>query len=208
MALAGLVVSAGIKAGIERLSLYGIPLLFAMLVGLMIWAGLLPDAMEGYREFLLKWDTSKFLDITTLRNAFTQAFFSLGIGVGVISAYASYLNKNNPIPKEAGWVAGMDTSVGLMAGCVTFPLVASAGLQSAISDSSVGSLFVCVQGSGRAATGLRADCSSLSDQVAVLAVAALRNPAAAMASARRGDGRSRPAPGTPRHRGPVAAGWW
>lgn len=152
MVLAGIVVSAGIKAGIERLSLYGIPLLFAMLIGLMAWAGSLPNAMDGYRDFLLKWDASKFLDITTLRNAFTQAFFSLGIGVGVISAYASYLNKSNPLPKEASWVAGMDTSVGLMAGCVTFPLVASAGLQSVISDSNVGSLFIAIP-SGLASMG-------------------------------------------------------
>lgn len=152
IALAGIVVSAGIKAGIERLSLYGIPLLFVMLIGLMAWAGSLPNAMDGYRDFLLKWDASKFLDITTLRNAFTQAFFSLGIGVGVISAYASYLNKSNPLPKEAGWVAGMDTSVGLMAGCVTFPLVASAGLQSVISDSNVGSLFIAIP-SGLASMG-------------------------------------------------------
>jgi uncharacterized protein YdbL (DUF1318 family) len=36
----------------------------------------------------------------------------------------------------------------------------------------------------------------------------LRDPAAVMASPRRGDGQSRPAPGTARHRGPVAAGWW
>lgn len=158
--LAGFVVSAGVKAGIERLSLYGIPLLFVMLIGLMVWAGQLPDAMEGYREFLLKWDASKFFDITTLRNAFTQAFFSLGIGVGVISAYASYLHAKNPIPKEASWVAGMDTSVGLMAGCVTFPLVASAGLQSAVSDSNVGSLFIAIPsglasmgGTGRAVAG-------------------------------------------------------
>ena len=48
------------------------------------------------------------------------------------------------------------------------------------------------------------DGPSLSDQAAVLCVAELRAPAAVMASPHRGDGQSRPAPGTARHRGPVA----
>ena len=140
----GFVVSAGVQKGIERLSKWGIPTLFLLLVGLMIWAGTLPNAMEGYKTFLLKWDSAMFLDRTTLMNAFTQAFFSLGLGVGVITTYASYLGKGNQLPKEASWIAGMDTSVGIMAGCVTFPLVASAGLQDMISDSNVGALFIAV----------------------------------------------------------------
>ena len=48
------------------------------------------------------------------------------------------------------------------------------------------------------------DGPSLSDQAAVLCLAELRAPAAVTASPHRGDGQSRPAPGTARHRGPVA----
>jgi hypothetical protein len=47
------------------------------------------------------------------------------------------------------------------------------------------------------------DGSPLSDQAVVLCLAEFRDPAAGMASHRRGDGRSRPVPGTARHRGPV-----
>jgi len=43
------------------------------------------------------------------------------------------------------------------------------------------------------------DGSSLSDQAAVLCVAKFRDRAAGMASHHRGDGQSRPAPGTARH---------
>ena len=144
MAITGLIVSAGVQKGIERLSTWGIPLLFALLVGLMLWAATLPGAWHGYQIFLLKWDSSKLLDPTTLRNAFTQAFFSLGLGVGVITTYSSYLGKGNQLPKEASWITGMDTSVGIMAGCVTFPLVASAGIEGLISESNVGSLFMAI----------------------------------------------------------------
>jgi Transposase and inactivated derivatives, IS5 family len=48
------------------------------------------------------------------------------------------------------------------------------------------------------------DGPSLSDQAAVLCLPELRDPAAVTASPHRGDGQSRPAPGTARHRDPVA----
>ncbi|MGA1430040.1 MAG: sodium-dependent transporter, partial [Vulcanococcus sp.] len=76
LALTGVVVAAGVKAGIERLSRWGMPLLFVLLLALLVWASLLPGAHRGYSEFLLRWDASKLTDLTTIRNAFTQAFFS------------------------------------------------------------------------------------------------------------------------------------
>ncbi|MFM1812807.1 MAG: hypothetical protein RLZZ336_1745, partial [Cyanobacteriota bacterium] len=41
MALTGIVVAAGIRAGIERLTRWGIPLLFVLLLALLIWASFL-----------------------------------------------------------------------------------------------------------------------------------------------------------------------
>jgi NSS family neurotransmitter:Na+ symporter len=144
MALTGLVVAAGVRAGIERLSRWGIPLLFVLLLALLIWASFLPGAQEGYHTFLLKWDASKLSDPTTIRNAFTQAFFSIGAGIGAILAYAAYLDRRSSIPGEAVAVVGMDTAVGLMAGCVTFPLVASFALGDVVSGSTVGTLFIAL----------------------------------------------------------------
>ncbi|MFM1811664.1 MAG: hypothetical protein RLZZ336_602, partial [Cyanobacteriota bacterium] len=143
-ALTGIVVAAGIRAGIERLTRWGIPLLFVLLLALLIWASFLPGAQEGYHTFLLKWDPSKLSDPTTIRNAFTQAFFSIGAGIGCILAYAAYLDQRSSIPTEAAAVVGMDTAVGLMAGCVTFPLVASFGLGDVVSGSTVGTLFIAL----------------------------------------------------------------
>jgi NSS family neurotransmitter:Na+ symporter len=144
MALTGLVVAAGVRAGIERLSRWGIPLLFVLLLALLIWASFLPGAQEGYHTFLLKWDATKLSDPTTIRNAFTQAFFSIGAGIGAILAYAAYLDRRSSIPGEAVAVVGMDTAVGLMAGCVTFPLVASFALGDVVSGSTVGTLFIAL----------------------------------------------------------------
>ena len=52
---------------------------------------------------------------TTIRNAFSQAFFSIGTGIGSILAYSAYLNRKAPLPQEAVAVVGLDTAVGLLA---------------------------------------------------------------------------------------------
>ena len=119
------VVAAGVRGGIERLSRWGLPLLFALLIGLAIWAAGLDGAGEGYRTFLLRWDGAELTNLTTIRNAFTQAFFSIGTGIGCILAYSAYLDRDAHLPREAVAVVGMDTAVGLLAGMVTFPVVMS-----------------------------------------------------------------------------------
>ena len=150
--LTGLVVSAGIKGGIERLTRWCMPLLFTLLLGLALWAATLPGALEGYRTFLFKWDINQLINPTTIRNAFTQAFFSIGTGIGCILAYSAYLDRRNHIPREAVAIVGMDTAVGLLAGMVTFPVVMSFGLKDVVTSSTVGTLFISLP-TGLAALG-------------------------------------------------------
>ena len=138
------VVAAGVRGGIERLSRWGLPLLFVLLMGLAVWAAGLDGASEGYRTFLLRWDNSQLQDPTTIRNAFTQAFFSIGTGIGCILAYSAYLSRRAHLPREAVAVVGMDTAVGLLAGMVTFPVVMSFGLQDVISGSTLGTIFIAL----------------------------------------------------------------
>ncbi len=136
------VVLAGVRGGIERLTRWCIPLLFILLLGLAVWSATLSGAWEGYRTFLLKWDTSEFFDPSTVRNAFAQAFFSLSLGIGIMVTYASYLDRRNKLPKQALTVAYLDTAVGLLAGMVMFPIVMSFGLKEAVSESTIGTLFI------------------------------------------------------------------
>ena len=142
--LTGIVVSAGIRGGIEKLTRWCMPLLFILLLLLATWAAFLPGAWEGYTSFLFRWDPSQLLDKTTIRNAFTQAFFSLSLGIGIMVAYSSYLNRKNNLPKEALRVATLDTAVGLLAGLITFPVVMSFGLKDVVSESTVGTLFIAL----------------------------------------------------------------
>ena len=143
--LTAIVVSAGIRKGIERLTRWCMPLLFVLLLVLTGWAATLPGAMDGYKTFLFSWDPSQLMEKSTIKNAFNQAFFSLSLGIGIMVAYSSYLDKNNQLPKAALRVASFDTAVGLLAGMITFPIVLSYGLQGAISKSTVGALFIALQ---------------------------------------------------------------
>ena len=138
------VVAAGVRSGIERLSRWGLPLLFLLLIGLAIWASGLNQAGEGYRTFLLRWDNTQLTNLTTIRYAFNQAFFSIGTGIGCILAYSAYLGRKESLPREAIAVVGMDTAVGILAGMVTFPVVMSFGLQDVISSSTLGAIFIAL----------------------------------------------------------------
>ena len=142
--LTAAVVAAGVQSGIERLSRWGLPLLFLLLLVLAGWAAGLPQAGEGYRTFLLRWDGSQLLDTTTIRNAFTQAFFSIGTGIGCILGYAAYLDRRSQLPRQALTIAGLDTAVGLLAGMVTFPVVMSFGLKEVVSESTLGTIFIAL----------------------------------------------------------------
>ena len=153
--------AAGVQGGIERLSRWALPLLLVLLIGLVIWASTLPGAGEGYRTFLLRWDSSQLTNLNTIKNAFTQAFFSIGTGIGCILAYAAYLDRRAHLPREAVAVVGMDTAVGILAGMVTFPVVMSFGLKDVISGSTLGTIFIALP------TGL-ASLGSAGQVVAVL----------------------------------------
>ena len=50
-----------------------------------------------------------------------QAFFSLSLGIGCLMAYGAYLPSATNLPKAAGWVALLDTSVALLAGALIIP---------------------------------------------------------------------------------------
>ena len=145
LVLTAAVVAAGIRGGIEKLARWSMPFLFGVVIVLAIWAATLPGAIAGYQEFLFKWDTSQFFNPKTIRLAFGQAFFSLSLGIGIMVAYASYLNRNNQLPKEAFWIAGLDTSVGVLAGMITFPIIASfPQVKEVVGNSFVDTLFVAL----------------------------------------------------------------
>lgn len=121
-----IVVSFGIKDGIEKASKILMPLLFVFFIVLVFRAVTFEGAIEGL-EFFLKPDFSKITGESVLY-ALGQSFFSLAVGVSVMVTYSSYLGKDVSLPMAAGSVSIMNIVVSLLAGLAIFPVVFSFGL--------------------------------------------------------------------------------
>ena len=143
MLLTILIIVGGVQRGIERVSIVLMPILFALIVGLAVWASTLSGAGPGY-DFYLKPDLSKVFHVATITGAAGQAFFSLSLGMGAMITYASYLKGRSNLAGQAATIAFSDTMVAFVGGLVTFPIIWHFGLQAEIGESTIGALFIAV----------------------------------------------------------------
>jgi len=124
MILTLLVVSAGIKSGIERMVKILMPMLGFLLVFMVVYAMLNGD-FDKALSFLFSPDFSK-VNSGTFLSALGQAFFSLSLGMGSIMAYGAYMPKKQKISSTSLNVASLDTLVAILAGLAIFPILFSA----------------------------------------------------------------------------------
>ena len=127
IALTAIIIARGINKGIERVSGVLTPLRFVILIVLMIYSMFFADFGAAAR-FLFSIDWSK---LTRRRggDAFGQAFFSLGVGVGVLMMMGAYMKREYSITRGVLTVAIAQGLVALIAGMSIFPLVFSYGLE-------------------------------------------------------------------------------
>jgi NSS family neurotransmitter:Na+ symporter len=121
------VVVKGVKDGIEKSSKIFMPVLFVLIVVLAICSMSLPNSGRGL-EFLLKPDFSK-VNADVFLGAMGQAFFSLSLGMGCLSTYASYFGSDTQLGKTALSVGVIDSMVAILAGLIIFPAAFSVGIQ-------------------------------------------------------------------------------
>ncbi|HLS60931.1 MAG TPA: sodium-dependent transporter [Virgibacillus sp.] len=121
------VLSFGIKNGIEKASKYLMPLLFIFFIILVARSVTLDGAMEGIIFFL----SPDFSNITGegVLYALGQSFFSLAVGFSCMVTYSSYLSKKENIPSTATSVVSLNILVSLLAGLAIFPVVFAFGLE-------------------------------------------------------------------------------
>ena len=129
--LTGIIVSAGVRKGIERISIILIPVCIIILVIMALFSTTLSGFDAGIR-FLLTPDFSVLLETDLWAAAFGQAFFSLSVGEGILLTYGSYMAKEQDITKAALIITIADLFVALLAGVVIFPIVFSYGLSPTI----------------------------------------------------------------------------
>ncbi len=130
MMLTSVVVAAGIARGIERASRILMPLLAAMVILLAGYALSLPGARRGL-SFLFAPDWSLLATPGLYLAALGQAFFSLGVAMGVMITYAGYVRSSERLASSAAAVAAGDTLFAVTAGVAIFPIVFAFGLDPA-----------------------------------------------------------------------------
>lgn len=120
------IVGRGLHDGIERSVSFMMPALFAMML-VMIGYAVVEGDMQAATGFLFSADFSK-IDGGVVLTAIGQAFFSIGVAMGLMMAYGSYVPKEISLTRSAVIIAGADTLVALLAGLMIFPLVFANGL--------------------------------------------------------------------------------
>jgi len=129
MVISVFIVGRGLHGGIERTVKVLMPALFVMLLVMIGYAMVAGDLKAGL-EFLFSTDFSKITPNTVLV-AIGQAFFSIGVAIGLMMAYGSYVPKNISLTKAAVIIASADTLIAILAGIMIFPIVFANGLDPA-----------------------------------------------------------------------------
>lgn len=123
------IVAKGIRDGLEKSISWMMPTLFVILLLLVVYGMIYGKFMETL-QFLFAPDFSKITPQVMLA-AFGQAFFSLGIGVGVMLTYGAYMPPNTNVLKSAVIIAFSDGVASMLAGLAIFPIVFEYGLSPA-----------------------------------------------------------------------------
>ncbi|GAA5526010.1 hypothetical protein Maes01_02597 [Microbulbifer aestuariivivens] len=137
------ILALGVKDGIERAAKTLMPMLFAILIGLVAFVLTKENAILGVQYYLIP-DFSK-LTPDVLSSAMAQAFFSLSLGMGILITYGSYMESHQSIPGSAKVVALTDTMVAFTAGLLILPTIFHFNPQidpTELSDSSAGMIFL------------------------------------------------------------------
>ena len=119
MAVCFIVVSLGVKGGIEKANLIMMPLLLVFAIGIAIFVGMQPGAVQGIAYYLTP-DFSK-LSPELLIAAMGQMFYSLSLAMCIMITYGSYLDKKENLPQSVAWIGGADLVVSMLAGLMIVP---------------------------------------------------------------------------------------
>lgn len=127
MAVTAAIVLGGIEKGIERANKLLMPALATIVVALAVHSLTLPDARRGL-SFLFTPNWEAFSQPRVYLAALGQAFFSLGLAMGVLVTYGSYLPKHVRLPMTGAIIAFGDTIFAIVAAVIIFPAVFSFGM--------------------------------------------------------------------------------
>ena len=126
MTMTMVMVSRGVRHGLEALARYVMPLLLILLLVLTGYAAT-TDAFAHAASMLFLPDFTLLSGASVLA-AMSHAFFSLGLGAGAMLMYGAYLNVESRIPRLSLYVAGIDTFTSLAVSLVVFSVLSAGGV--------------------------------------------------------------------------------
>ena len=118
-----LVCSMGLQRGVERITKIMMGCLLVVMLFLVIRSVTLPGAEKGIL-FYLKPDFGKMFQHgiwEPIYAAMGQAFFTLSLGIGAMTIFGSYIDKQRSLTGESIHILLLDTFVALIAGLIIFP---------------------------------------------------------------------------------------
>ena len=117
------VCALGLRRGVEPVVKYMMAGLLLIMLSL-VWRSLTLAGAEKGLAFYLMPDFARLQQAgiwQALNAAMGQAFFTLGLGVGSMTIFGSYIGRERSLTGEALHIMLLDTFVALMAGLIIFP---------------------------------------------------------------------------------------
>lgn len=132
LTITALIVSFGVKQGVETASRFMMPILVILSIFIAIYSATRPGAWEGVKYYI----TPNLSDVSvnTLLGALGQLFYSLSLAMGIMITYGSYMMDDADIEKSVAQIEVFDTGIAFLAGLMIIPAVFafSGGDQSAL----------------------------------------------------------------------------
>ena len=116
-----LIIYAGVRNGIERVSRIMMPILVVLSVIIAVYSITRPGALAGVKYFLVP-NVQNFSWMTVVA-AMGQMFYSLSIAMGILITFGSYMKKDISIEDSTKNVEIFDTAIAIMAGLMIIPAV-------------------------------------------------------------------------------------
>lgn len=124
------VCSLGLQKGVEKISKVMMILLLALMVVMAVNSVMLEGSVEGLKFYLVP-DFNKMKEQgigNVVFAAMSHAFFTLGLGIGSMEIFGSYLSKDCKLTGESINVVILDTVVALTAGIIIIPACFAYGI--------------------------------------------------------------------------------
>ncbi len=116
------IVYRGVQKGVELANKIFMPVLFLLTTFLVFWSLTLDGAMMGIKAYLTP-DFSILSRPQVWIDAYSQIFFTLSLGFGIMIAYASYLPEDSNITKNAVLTGFINSGYSIFAGFAVFSVL-------------------------------------------------------------------------------------